>query len=305
MKDNLFFSIVIPTYNRAAFILKSLDSVFQQDYTNFEIIVVNDGSTDNTLEVLRSITDSRLKILSITNSERAAARNRGVEIAKGDYVTFLDSDDKYYSNYLSNANTVLLNKNSPVFYHQAYEVRNTNGKKLNYDINYGDGIKFLLDGNPLSCLGIFIKREEALKFPFVEDRSLSGSEDWELWIRISVHFGLVKDKTLTACLIAHDKRSVIQIEQKKLLRRKKMLLHYIFQDKKVHEEYGKYENHIMSYSYTYIALHLILDGHPFEGIKFLIKAIALHPLCLIDRRMLGIGKHLVLSLFHLIFYRKK
>ncbi|MBL0097761.1 MAG: glycosyltransferase family 2 protein [Bacteroidetes bacterium] len=101
-------------------ILKSLDSVFQQDYTNFEVIVVNDGSTDNTLEVLRSITDSRLKILNITNSERAAARNRGVEIAKGDYVTFLDSDDKYYSNYLSNANTVLLNKSRPVFYHQAY-----------------------------------------------------------------------------------------------------------------------------------------------------------------------------------------
>ncbi|MBK9400935.1 MAG: glycosyltransferase [Bacteroidetes bacterium] len=305
MNHNLFFSVVIPTYNRSAFILKSLDSVFQQDYTNFEIIVVNDGSTDNTLEVLSTITDSRLKIVSIHNSERAAARNRGVEIAKGDYVTFLDSDDKYYSNYLSNANTVLLKKNKPVFYHQAYEVRNTQGKILNYDTGYGNGIKFLLDGNPLSCLGVFIKREEALKYPFVEDRGLSGSEDWELWIRLSVHYGLAKDKTLTACLIAHDTRSVIQIEQDKLLTRKKLLLHYIFQDKKVHEIYGKYENRIISHSYTYIALHLILDGHPLEGIKFLLKAIALHPLCIIDMRMLGIGKHLLLSLFHIIFSRKK
>ncbi|MBL0097762.1 MAG: hypothetical protein IPP46_15630 [Bacteroidetes bacterium] len=84
-----------------------------------------------------------------------------------------------------------------------------------------------------------------------------------------------------------------------------MLLHYIFQDAKVLQEYGKYENRIISHSYTYIALHLILDGHPFEGIKFLLKAIILHPLCIIDRRMLGIGKHLLLSLFHLIFARKK
>lgn len=90
-------------------------------------------------------------------------------------------------------------------------------------------------------MGVFIKREEALKFPFVEDRRLSGSEDWELWIRLSVHFGLVKDTTLTACLIAHDKKERHSNRAGKTSHQKKLLLHYIFQDKKVHEAYGKYE----------------------------------------------------------------
>jgi len=295
MNTKLFFSIIIPTFNRSGFILKSVESVLIQEYDNFEIIVVNDGSTDSTIDALDTIKDPRLKVINIDNSERAAARNRGIEAAKGDYISFLDSDDIYYNNYLTVAEKTLENNNKPVFYHQAYEIKNTEGKKLHYDNDFGIGIKFLLKGNPLSCLGVFVKREIALKFPFIEDRRLAGSEDWELWIRLAANYGLVKDETITSCLIVHDERSVMKVDKEKLLLRKELLLYYVFQDKKVDEVFGKYKNRMSAYAYTYASLHLILDGKSMTGLKYFVKAILKYPLCIIDRRTLGIGKQFIIT----------
>lgn len=295
MNHSLYFSIIIPTYNRSDFVLKSVKSVLNQEYKNFEIIVINDGSTDSTIEKLKTITDSRLKVINIKNSERAAARNRGVEEAIGDYISFLDSDDIYYNNYLSNSNKILIEKKLPVFFHQAYEIKTEHGKKLHYDIEIGDGVEFLIKGNPLSCLGVFIKREIALQFPFIDDRRLAGSEDWELWIRLAANFGLVKDNTITSCLIVHDDRSVLKINKENLLLRKQLLLHYVFQDKKVKEIFGKYKNKMIAYTYTYSSLHLILDGKSLLGLKYFLKAILKHPACAFDRRTLGIAKHLFLN----------
>ena len=295
MNHSLYFSIIIPTFNRSDFILKSVMSVLDQDYKKFEIIVINDGSTDSTIDTLKTITDSRLKVINIKNSERAAARNRGVIEAKGDYISFLDSDDIYYNNYLSNANKILISKEQPAFFHQAYEIKTEQGKKLHYDIEFGDGVKFLIKGNPLSCLGVFIKREIALHFPFIDDRRLAGSEDWELWIRLAANYGLIKDNTITSCLIVHDDRSVLKVDKENLLLRKQLLLNYVFQDKKVNEVFIKYKNKMIAYTYTYSSLHLILDGKSLTGIKYFIKALLKYPLCIFDRRTLGIAKHLFLN----------
>jgi glycosyltransferase involved in cell wall biosynthesis len=295
MNHSLYFSIIIPTYNRSEFVLKSVMSVLDQEYKNFEIIVVNDGSTDSTIETLKTITDSRLKVINIKNSERAAARNRGILEANGDYISFLDSDDIYYHNYLSNANKKLIDKGNPAFFHQAYEIKTEQGKKLHYDIEFGDDIKFLIKGNPLSCLGVFIKREILLQFMFIDDRRLAGSEDWELWIRLAANFGLIKDNTITSCLIVHDDRSVLKINKENLLLRKQLILHYVFQDKKVKEVFGRYKNKMIAYSYTYSSLHLILDGKSLVGLKYFFKAILKYPFCIFDIRTLGIAKHLFLN----------
>jgi glycosyltransferase involved in cell wall biosynthesis len=296
MKPDLFFTVITPTYNRADFIKKSVESILQQTHKNFEIIIVNDGSTDNTLEVLSVYSDPRISIITIHNSERGAARNRGIEKAKGDYITFLDSDDIYYNNYLSNAATQLLAQNQPPFYHQAYEIKNQKGKLLNFDINYGDGIYFLVKGNPLSCIGVFIRKDITEKFRFIEDRNLSGSEDWELWIRLGVNFGLAKDKTVTSCLIVHDERSVLNVNKEKLALRKNLLIHYAFQDEKVQKVFGKYKNRMKAYSETYIALHLILEDEISAGIKYLFSAFKKYPPSIIDIRTLGIFKQLAISI---------
>lgn len=95
------FSVVIPAYKCANFIGLTLQSVYQQTETDFEIVVVNDGSPDNTLEVLQRETDPRLRIINQENGGECAARNRGVREARGTYVAFLDSDDAWLPDHLA------------------------------------------------------------------------------------------------------------------------------------------------------------------------------------------------------------
>lgn len=89
------FSVVIPAYNASAYITDCLNSVLTQCETDFEVIVVNDGSTDNTSQVVSTFTDSRIHLLHRPNGGLAAARNTGIRAAKGEFVAFLDADDRW------------------------------------------------------------------------------------------------------------------------------------------------------------------------------------------------------------------
>ncbi len=86
-------SVIIPTYNTEQYIKECIDSILNQTYQNFEIIVINDGSTDNTLEVLNGIKDERIRVINIENSGQGVARNLALKEAAGDYIAFIDSDD--------------------------------------------------------------------------------------------------------------------------------------------------------------------------------------------------------------------
>ena len=87
------FSIIIPLYNKEKYIRRVLDSILNQDYKDFEIIVVNDGSTDNSRLVVNKIVDDRIKIVNKENGGVSSARNRGIDEAHGEWVLFLDADD--------------------------------------------------------------------------------------------------------------------------------------------------------------------------------------------------------------------
>jgi len=97
------FSIVIPTFNRSSSVLETLQSCFNQTYDDFEVILVDDGSTDDTEAVLATIEDPRLLVVKQQNAGPAAARNHGMRMAKGEYIAFLDSDDSWYPGFLDAA----------------------------------------------------------------------------------------------------------------------------------------------------------------------------------------------------------
>lgn len=107
-------SIIMPVYNAAPFLEKTLDNILDQSFFDFEVLAINDGSTDNSLSILSSYakTDKRLHVESIKNSGAGIARNRGLDIAKGDYICFIDSDDIPTVNYLDKLLAVLETENS-------------------------------------------------------------------------------------------------------------------------------------------------------------------------------------------------
>ena len=105
----LFFSIILPSFNRSDVINQTIQSVIYQTYENWELIIVDDGSTDNTKKIVDEIknTESRIKYIYQQNEERSSARNNGINNAKGDFICFIDSDDLFDENHLKIINETI------------------------------------------------------------------------------------------------------------------------------------------------------------------------------------------------------
>jgi glycosyltransferase involved in cell wall biosynthesis len=282
--------------------VQTIHSALSQTYSNFEIIIVDDGSTDNTHEIVKNLVNEKVHYYKIKNSERGAARNYGIKASKGEYVTFLDSDDILYPNYLQNAFDSLIRENYPPFLHTAYEIKNSEGKLL-YQINdlRSDNINFITKGNSLSCLGVFIKKEIMQDFKFNEDRELAGSEDWELWLRILANFGIKTNNNITACLIHHNSRSVLDFNESQLFKRKELALKYAFLDPMVKELFTPYYKKIDAFADSYISLHLALAGHNKRSLKYFLQSLKSYPFSLISRRTMAILKHVLLNNLNRLF----
>lgn len=97
----MMISIVIPLYNKEQTIINTLNSVFKQTYSNFEIVIINDGSTDNSVKIInQNFDDARIRIINQKNAGVSAARNKGIEESRGEWISFLDGDDEWLPNYL-------------------------------------------------------------------------------------------------------------------------------------------------------------------------------------------------------------
>jgi glycosyltransferase involved in cell wall biosynthesis len=118
VSSNPFYSVVIPLFNRATTIIPVIESVLQQTYQDFEIIIVDDGSTDNPKPVIDSIGDPRITYIQQENGGGSKARNTGMQAAKGNFIAFLDSDDFFIKHHLQNAKSVLKNNLNSCIYTQ-------------------------------------------------------------------------------------------------------------------------------------------------------------------------------------------
>lgn len=296
MQDNPYFSVVIPTYNRAHLIRKTIESVLAQEDTDFEIIVVDDGSSDNTEEVVRGVADERVAYYRKDNAERAAARNYGAARARGRYINFFDSDDLLYPNHLTIARRLIEQKNEPEIFHLGFEMRDAEGRLLyRVDSLKGSLNEQLPRGNLLSCNGVFVRRDVALKFPFNEDRQLSASEDWELWLRLASRYQIHYSNEVTSIIVNHDARSVLGSQEAALLNRKDLTLKYLFEDEAFVEKYGRRRRTIENEFLSYIALHLALSGAPRRACKYLKDSVLVLPSSIFRRRFLAVVKHVILN----------
>jgi glycosyltransferase involved in cell wall biosynthesis len=129
-----FFSIIIPSYNRDHSIDKALEGILNQTFADFEIIIVDDGSTDSTAEIVKKYSDSRIFYTYQTNSGVCSARNNGARKATGDYLIFLDSDDTIETNWLEDFYKVYINSSADIIY-------------CNVKMIYPNGAVKLIDAN--------------------------------------------------------------------------------------------------------------------------------------------------------------
>jgi glycosyltransferase involved in cell wall biosynthesis len=294
MNNSPFFSIIIPTYNRAHTIAHTINSCIQQNFFDYEIIVVDDGSTDNTFEIVSPfITKYKIQYHKKLNEERATARNYGIDMARGKYVTFLDSDDVLYSDFLTNAFEKITTNNYPEFVILAYEIC-TLDNRTKSRIKYKNDINILVEGNPLSCIGNFLKREITNEYRFNEDKSIIRSEDWELWIRVAARYGFIHDNRISSCVYDHEERSVRNFDTEQLIRHKYQAITSAFNDKYVKELFEVKERKIYAYCDTYISLHLALAGKKKKAIRFLLSGIRKYPGVVFTRRFLAIIKRILL-----------
>jgi len=190
------FSVVIPTYNRAPLLKDALDSVFSQKFTDYEVIVVDDGSTDGTLEMLKRFGD-KIKVLTQQNSGPGTARNLGAGVAKGEYLAFLDSDDIWFPWTLETF-SVLINKfgNPAILLAKEQEYLNNDifvsEEQLSIEFNYYPIFINASSSGYSFGAGMAVIRRGDFNNVGGFDARFTNAEDWDLLLRMGTALGFVK-----------------------------------------------------------------------------------------------------------------
>ncbi len=187
-----FFSIIIPTFQRYRELKLSLQSVLNQTCTDYEILVMDDGSTDETGKLVKSFKDKRIFYHWQTNSGGPASpRNRGIKFAKGKWIAFLDSDDTWKKNKLEEVKKYInSNKDVDLIYHDFTIIHLDNFQKIkivkSLSLNSPIGIDLLLRGNVIGLSTVVVRKELLAKVDgFNENKDMIGCEDYNAWLKIS------------------------------------------------------------------------------------------------------------------------
>ncbi|SIR44099.1 glycosyltransferase family 2 protein [Pontibacter lucknowensis] len=187
------FSIIIPLYNKEASVAETLNTVLAQTFTAYEVIVVDDGSTDRSLSIVQSFTDSRIKVYSKQNGGVSHARNYGIERANYDYIAFLDADDAWDSNYLEEMSKLIARHPECGMYNCAY--RGVKGDRILIESpNIPDGVidnyfktTLTLD-NMISWTSATIIRKEVTTVAGLFPVGMISGEDSFMWCKVAMHY---------------------------------------------------------------------------------------------------------------------
>ena len=189
------FSIILPTYNRAYVLWRAIQSVMDQTESNWELIIVNDGSTDCTLRLIEEFRDSRIHVLTTENHGPSYARNRGLEVATAPYVAYIDSDNTWHANYLEKMHQAILEHDDCVFWacgqHTVFWERTADGvwKKVFEKGEPRQPITkerlWQLKGVDTNCM---VHRSEVAQAIGGWDEDCRWIEDWDFTLRIFLKY---------------------------------------------------------------------------------------------------------------------
>jgi glycosyltransferase involved in cell wall biosynthesis len=207
-------SAIIPTYNYAAYLKDAITSVLKQSIRDLELIVIDDGSTDNTVEVVESIKDQRLLYHFQDHQGVSAARNTGIRLSSGKYLAFLDADDIWLPQ--KSALQIREFEENPDIglVYGSYELIDSGGNHLatrDVGINKANCLEKLICGNCIagSASTSMINRDVFMKSGLFDPHLIAG-EDWDMWLRIARYYEILGLKDVISCIRLHDKNSSSQ-----------------------------------------------------------------------------------------------
>ena len=213
-------SVIIPTYNRAATVGRAVRSVLRQSFRDVEVIVVNDGSTDDTPEVIAGFADPRLRyVVHAMNRGGGAARNTGIDAAGGEYIAFLDADDEWLPKKLERQIAVMQHSDAAVAaIYTGFAVVATGGRVAAVRIprHRGGILSQLWCANVVRTVSTVLVRRTALQHVGGFDPTLPSCQDWDLWLRLAKVYQfdflpqvLVRYHAASAGRITEDARAVV------------------------------------------------------------------------------------------------
>lgn len=266
-----FFTIVIPTYNRAHFIGATLTSVLSQKFTAYEVLIVDDGSTDDTKAVVTRFVDPRIQYLPKVNGERGAARNYGFARAHGEYVLFLDSDDLLRPEHLATLHGKIQELSQPNFIATKYDF-DRDGQRRPSDLATVPagplGFDTFIKGNALAC-NVCVRRKNDKLYLFEEDRRYAAVEDWLFLLQNTQHgeaVQLVDAVTLT--MNDHDQRSM-RADNQGLIRRLDLAAGWMQQHLTLTSDQ---QRRLLGRVYYLCAIHAYADGYRAQAWHFARRA---------------------------------
>lgn len=211
------FSVVIPLYNKQEFIKRAIDSVLSQSFTNYEIILVDDGSTDRSLDVVNSYKNSRINVIQQKNAGVSAARNKGIVAARYEWVAFLDADDEWTHDHLQVISDVILKYPAIVALGTAYNKIDTQGnvRRLRHPYSISEKTSFQLEDyflfcvqydHPLHSSSAVVRRDVLMSiggFPV----NIRAGEDLITWAKLAAIGTIGFSTKVTANFYIPDQRS--------------------------------------------------------------------------------------------------
>lgn len=289
---NPYFTVIVPTYNRAKLIPATLSTVQRQTYPDFEVIVIDNGSTDETDTIMEDfLKDSRFQyIRSEENNERAWSRNRGLAVAKGTYVTFLDSDDFMYESCLEDAFNYSKTKPEFHFFHNFYELVDENQNSI-YKFRFPslqNQYKALASGNFISCIGAFIHRSIYLNLRFNLDPKMIGAEDYEIWFDVLAKHKIGRIEKINSGIRDHGGRSVNNGVYSNLDHQERQLINKIRSSDLLTARFGRYLPRLRANFSLHKAIAENKNGNKKNALRQLAHAAEQDPTAFLTRRAMGV-----------------
>lgn len=209
------FSVIIPLYNKEKSISRAVTSVLKQNYKNIELIIVNDGSSDNSLEVVDKIKDDRIIIINKTNGGVSSARNTGIAAANSDWICFLDADDYWKANHLEIIFELINKYQQGSIYSTLTLINEKSNKEIqnslpdNFEGYLDDYFSYAFNGTIFNSSSVCVKKEALIEVGCF-DINLKHGEDLDVWFKVMIRRkGVVKKVPTVVYDLSGENRAML------------------------------------------------------------------------------------------------